>query len=168
MATLTLTIRPARPTDATAITTVHDAAWREAYRGVIPGAHLERMVTRRGPLWWKRSILRGSPVLVLDTGERVAGYASLGRNRAPSIRAEGEIFELYLDPMHQGLGFGAKLFRAARAELAGRGLSGLVVWALVDNERACEFYEKRGGRVATRALEHFGTELRERIAYVWP
>lgn len=167
MSTLTLTIRPARPSDATAIAAVHDAAWREAYRGVIPGAHLERMINRRGPMWWKRNIMRGSPVLALDTGERIAGYASLGRNRAPSVRAEGEIFELYLDPMHQGLGFGSKLFRAARNDLASRGLSGIVVWALVDNERACNFYERRGGRIAARALEHFGTDLRERVAYVW-
>jgi ribosomal protein S18 acetylase RimI-like enzyme len=168
MATLTLTIRPARQADAAAITAVHDAAWREAYRGVIPGAHLERMMARRGPLWWRRSIARGGPILVLDTGERVAGYASMGRSRSPTLRAEGEIFELYLDPAHQGLGFGAKLFRASRADLSARGLSGLVVWALAENERACAFYERRGGRIAARALEHFGTDLRERLAYVWP
>ncbi|WP_342360162.1 GNAT family N-acetyltransferase [Terrarubrum flagellatum] len=167
MSTLALTIRPARLADAAAITAVHDAAWREAYRGVIPGAHLERMVMRRGSAWWARCLQRGNPVLVLDTGERIAGYASLGRNRAPSVRAEGEIFELYLDPVHQGLGFGAKLFRAARGELSSRGLSGTVAWALVDNDRACAFYEKRGGRIAARALEHFGTDLRERVAYVW-
>ena len=167
MSTLTLTIRPARPADAAAIAAVHDASWREAYRGVIPGAHLERMVMRRGPLWWKRSIKRGNPVLVLDAGERIAGYAGLGRNRAPSLRVEGEIFELYRDPVHQGLGFGSKLFHAARRDLAERGLTGVVVWALVDNERACAFYERLGGRIATRALEHFGAELRERVAYVW-
>lgn len=168
MSTLTLTIRPARPADAAAITAVHDAAWREAYRGVIPGPHLERMVQRRGPHWWRRAIVRGGPVLVLDTGEKIAGYASIGRNRAASVRAEGEIFELYLDPTHQGLGFGSKLFGAAKSDLAGRGLSGLVVWALVDNDRACAFYERRGGRIAARALEHFGTDLRERVAYIWP
>lgn len=167
MSTLTLTIRPARPSDATALAGVHDAAWREAYRGVIPGAHLERMIMRRGPVWWRRNIMRGNPVLALDAGDRIAGYASLGRNRAAAVRAEGEIFELYLDPSHQGLGFGSKLFRAARSELASRGLAGVVVWALVDNERACAFYERRGGKVAARALEHFGTELRERVAYVW-
>ncbi|MBN9063421.1 MAG: GNAT family N-acetyltransferase [Rhizobiales bacterium 65-9] len=168
MSTLTLTIRPARPADAAAITAVHDAAWREAYRGVIPGAHLERMVQRRGPLWWKRAITRGSLVLVLDTGDRIAGYASMGRNRAAAVRAEGEIFELYLDPIHQGLGFGSRLFGAAKSELAERGLAGLVVWALADNDRACAFYGRRGGRIAARALEHFGTDLRERVAYVWP
>jgi ribosomal protein S18 acetylase RimI-like enzyme len=168
MATLTLTVRPARPADAAAIAAAHDASWREAYRGVIPGAHLERMVLRRGPRWWRRNILRGSPLLVLDAGERIAGYAGIGRNRSPGIAAQGEIFEIYLDPAHQGLGFGAKLFAAARAELADRGLKGTVCWALVDNERACAFYERRGGRIAARALEHFGTELRDRVAYVWP
>ena len=41
-----------RPGDAEEIARVHDASWRDAYRGVIPGVELERMIARRGPAWW--------------------------------------------------------------------------------------------------------------------
>ena len=59
-------IRHARPGDAEQITRVHDASWRYAYRGVIPGAELERMIARRGPNWWHSAIVRGTGLLVLD------------------------------------------------------------------------------------------------------
>ena len=44
-----ISIRPARLGDEGDIAEVHDEAWREAYRGVIPGRELERMIARRGP-----------------------------------------------------------------------------------------------------------------------
>jgi hypothetical protein len=31
-------------------------------------------------------------------GDRIAGYANYGRNRARSLHFEGEIYELYLRP----------------------------------------------------------------------
>ena len=37
------------------------------------------------------------------------------------------------------------MFDAARRDLTGNRLSGLIVWALADNERACGFYEHLGG-----------------------
>ena len=54
-----VTIRTARETDAEGIAEVHDAAWREAYLGVIPGRELQKMVTRRGPNWWLSAIKPG-------------------------------------------------------------------------------------------------------------
>ena len=51
-----ISIRPARGSATKAeIARVHDEAWREAYRGVIPGRELERMIVRRGPAWWRRA-----------------------------------------------------------------------------------------------------------------
>ncbi|OYX11888.1 MAG: GNAT family N-acetyltransferase, partial [Rhizobiales bacterium 32-66-8] len=49
MGTGLIEIRRAKPQDASAIAGVHDAAWLTAYRGIIPGLELERMVERRGP-----------------------------------------------------------------------------------------------------------------------
>ena len=43
-----ITIRRAIPGDAEQIAAVHDAAWREAYRGLIPGRELERLIARAG------------------------------------------------------------------------------------------------------------------------
>src|SRR5436309_15267903 len=86
-----ISIRNARPADAEAIAEVHDAAWRDAYRGIIPGRELERMIARRGPRWWQAAISRGSRLVVLDFGGRIAGYASYGRNRVPAMPYSGEI-----------------------------------------------------------------------------
>jgi ribosomal protein S18 acetylase RimI-like enzyme len=159
-----ITIRNARPADAERIAEVHDAAWRDAYRGVIPGRELERMIARRGPRWWESAIRRGSRIAVLDFDDAVEGYASYGPNRVPALPYQGEIYEIYLAPEFQGLGFGRRLFRAAREDLAEHGYGSTVVWALADNERALAFYRRLGGRVVREAQEKFASEYRKRIA----
>lgn len=163
-----ISVRRARPADACEIAAAHDAAWREAYRGLIPGRELERMLARRGPLWWRDAIQRGTGVLVLDFDETVAGYVTFGRNRWTALPFAGEIFELYLAPEFIGSGFGRRLFEAARRQLATRGLGPTVVWALAENERAVGFYRRMGGRAAGSALETFGAERRERVAFGFP
>ena len=65
------------------------------------------------------------------------------RQRGPY---QGEIYELYLDPIYQGLGLGEHLFEGCRHTLDMRKLNGLIVWALLDNTAACDFYWRRGGR----------------------
>jgi len=77
---------------------------------------------------------------VLVFGDKVAGYANYGRNRARSLHFEGEIYELYLRPEFQGLGFGRRLFTSARRDLLQSGLKSMVIWALSDNDTATEFY----------------------------
>ncbi len=159
-------IRHARPGDAEAIAGVHDASWRDAYRGVIPGGELERMIARRGPRWWHSAILRGTGLLVLDFNRSVVGYATYGRNRVPSMPYSGEIFELYLTPEYQGLGFGRRLFNAARWELAAHNCLSTIVWALADNEKALGFYRRLGGLPVRRAEERFGADmLLARVAF---
>jgi ribosomal protein S18 acetylase RimI-like enzyme len=160
-----ITIRGAKASDAEAIAAVHDASWRDAYRGIIPGRELERMVARRGPRWWRTAILRGTRLCVLDFDDMIGGYASYGRNRVPSLPFGGEIFEIYLAPEFQGLGFGKRLFKAARRDLAEHGYMSVLVWALADNDRALGFYERLGGRIVRRAEERFGDEMRGRVAF---
>ena len=77
----------------------------------------------------------------------------------------GEIFEIYLAPEFQGLGFGKRLFKAARRDLADHGYMSVLVWALADNDRALAFYERLGGRIVRRAEERFGDEVRGRVAF---
>jgi GNAT superfamily N-acetyltransferase len=159
-------IRHARPGDAEAIAGVHDASWRDAYRGVIPGEELERMIARRGPQWWQAAIVRGTGLLVIDFDRTIVGYATYGRNRVPSMPYSGEIFELYLAPEFQGLGFGRRLFNAARCELAEHHCLSTIVWALADNEKATAFYRRLGGLPIRRAEERFGADiLLTRVAF---
>jgi GNAT superfamily N-acetyltransferase len=160
-----VSIRRARPGDSRDIARVHDASWRDAYRGVIPGVELERMIARRGPDWWHSAIMRGTGLLVLDFDGRLAGYATFGRNRVPSMPYSGEIFELYLLPEHQGLGFGRRLFKASRRELAEHGYLSTIVWALADNDTALAFYARLGGQTVRRAEESFGSCMLTRVAF---
>ena len=126
--------------------TAHDEAWRTAYQGIIPGTELEKLINRRGPAWWDSAIRKGSRIALLQFGEKVAGYANYGRNRARSLHYDGEIYELYLRPEFQGLGFGRRLFTAARRDLAQSGLKSLIVWALSENDTAVSFTARSAAR----------------------
>jgi ribosomal protein S18 acetylase RimI-like enzyme len=167
MSTTLIEVRRAKPADAAEIAATHDDAWRNAYQGIIPGAELERLIHRRGPDWWDTAIRKGSRIAILVFGEHVAGYANYGRNRARSLYYDGEIYELYLRPEFQGLGFGRKLFAAARRDLGQSGLQSLVVWALSDNDTAVEFYRALGGRAVARSSERFGTKVLDKVAFAW-
>jgi ribosomal protein S18 acetylase RimI-like enzyme len=167
MSTVLIEIRRAKVADATTVAETHDEAWRTAYQGIIPGTELEKLISRRGPAWWESAIRKGSRVAVLMFGDKVAGYANYGRNRARSLFYDGEIYELYLRSEYQGLGFGRRLFTAARRDLAQSGLKSLVVWALSDNDPAVEFYRALGGRAVARSSERFGTQVLDKVAFGW-
>ena len=100
-------------------------------------------------------------------GDKVAGYANYGRNRARSLYYDGEIYELYLRPEFQGLGFGRRLFTAARRDLAQSALKSLIVWALSENENAVEFYRALGGKAVARSSEKFGARVLDKVAFGW-
>jgi GNAT superfamily N-acetyltransferase len=159
--------RPAAPSDASAIAAVHDAAWRSTYQGVIPHLHLERMIVRRGPAWWQRQIQRRSKITVLVFDDVPQGYAAWGEARGTWPWPAGEIFELYISPVFQGVGLGSRLFAAVRQELKQAGHRHLVVWALKDNEPACAFYGGLGGVPVAAASEHFDGASLTRVAFAW-
>ena len=167
MSTILIEIRRAKPYDAEAVADAHDEAWRTAYQGIIPGAELERLINRRGAAWWDSAIRKGSRIALLQFGEKVAGYANYGRNRARSLHYDGEIYELYLRPEFQGLGFGRRLFTSARRDLVQSGLKSMVVWALSDNDPATEFYRALGGRMVARSSEKFGPKSLDKVAFAW-
>ncbi len=167
MSTVLIEIRRAKASDAMAVAETHDEAWRAAYQGIIPGIELDKLISRRGPEWWDSAIRKGSRVSILGFGDKVAGYANYGRNRARSLYYDGEIYELYLRPEYQGLGFGRRLFTSARRDLAQSGMKSMVIWALSDNDPAVEFYRALGGRAVARSSERFGARTLDKVAYAW-
>jgi ribosomal protein S18 acetylase RimI-like enzyme len=161
-------IREAERGDAPDIARVHADAWRSTYQGIIPHLHLERIIAYRGPGWWARGMRKAdSGLLVLRFDGAIQGYASFGAARILSGPRTGEIFELYLAPTFQGLGFGKKLFMAARRALETRGRRSLIVWALAENKSACAFYERLGGRLSATAPEQYGEVTLNRVAFFW-
>ena len=80
----------------------------------------------------------------------------------------GEIYEIYLQPEAQGLGFGRHLFAAARAELRRYGLAAFTVRVLAENEGARGFYERLGGSVAAETGERIGETTLPVVVYGFP
>jgi GNAT superfamily N-acetyltransferase len=160
-------VRPAKLKDAPALAAAYEEAWRGAYQGVIPHLALERMIGRRGIRWWESALHKRTPLLVLDFGGEAAGYVTYGRCRLGRSTFQGEIFELYLHPIYQGFGLGQKLFDGARMRLAELRLKGLLVWALTDNEAACDFYLHLGGKPVAEGAESFGERSLRKVAFAW-
>jgi len=105
-------------------------------------------------------------VLALEYDQNMIGYATCGTARSQG-RHKGEIYEIYLLPDFQGLGFGEHLFEACRYRLDERRLKGLIVWALAENTSAISFYWQRGGRPIRAIYERIGSERLEKIAFAW-
>lgn len=124
------------------------------------------MIQRRGTEWWANAIQSGEHILVLEMTGKVAGYATFGAARSRGT-CQGEIYELYVAPIYQGLGLGEHLFEACRHALDTRHLNGLLVWALAENTAAMDFYWRRGGRPVARAFDRIGGARLEKIAFAW-
>ena len=165
MRTSTISIRRARADDADPLADLFDETWREAYRGIIPGVALERAISQRSPQWWLGATQRSRPLVVVETGEAVVGYAVYGPTRGGLLQTSGEIDELYIRPDHQGLGLGRRLFRALRNDLADHGLPVIGVWALEENERARAFYTGLGGVEAARSVDRWTGAVLPKVGY---
>lgn len=163
----TIQMRWSERGDAAELARLHGDAWRYAYRGIIPGVCLERLIAGHGAAAWQRLHDKGKRALLLEFDDKVAGYAWFGPCRMRGAGRLGEIYELYLRPEFHGAGFGRELFAEARRRLSARGLRSVVVWALAENEIACRFYSALGGRIKARTHECIGGTKLEKIAYLW-
>lgn len=167
MTTAQIDIRVPTQADAAGLAKLHQEAWRYAYRGIIPGVALEMMIARRGPGWWRRAWRAGMNTLVLEFRGMPAGYVTFGRCRGSQCPGGGEIYELYLGPEYQGVGFGRGLFQAARNELRRHGLHRLIIWSLIENDTACRFYAAMGGTAREEASREIGGVTLSMVGYVW-
>ena len=167
MSILSLDTRRAELADAFGISAVHDASWRQAYVGLIPHKALDTMIRRRDPKWWARAIRNSTRILIVESGDLVVGYATIGPNRVSALPQDGEVYELYMLPEYQGVGIGKKLFLSAREELLRIGLNGSIAWVLEDNQPAMQFYRNAGGVDIAEGSETFNGKTLNKIAFAW-
>lgn len=165
-------IRLACRDDAAAIARVHVAAWRDAYAGLLPDPYLIRMSEASTAARWRATLAwsarRGSTYVVDQPGEGVVGYGTCGPCRAsPAVRAEGEIYELYVHPEAQGRGCGRALIaRMAEHLLTSRKASACV--RVLELNPGRWFYHALGGRLSAQEQIRFAGEWLTQLAYVWP
>ena len=141
-----LTIRDATRADARAIAEIHVAAWRAAYRGLIPDDYLASLTVDQRSERWAKAIARPGPakLALAEVEGQIAGFCSFGptRDEAPSDVAE--IYSLNVSPDRWRQGAGRALCEHALREAATREYTVLTLWVLKGNEPARSFYERLG------------------------
>lgn len=145
---MTPTIRPALPEDALAVAEVHVRAWQAAYRGLIAAEFLDALrAEERAATYTFGSTDPAAPqTIIAGEGEEVLGFATTGPSRDADSPGAGEIYALYVDPVHWGGGVGRLLLREARERLRDRGFEEAILWVLVGNQPAERFYRADGWR----------------------
>lgn len=142
-------IRTAQVADAQAIACVRVAAWRAAYRGLMPDAYLERADLESAEAEQLRSRLGAigalTRIAVAEADERIAGYCAYGCE-ANDGRAcfNGAIYDLYVHPQLWHHGVGHRLLASATEYFKIQGCSQATLLVYEENIRARRFYERAG------------------------
>ncbi len=136
-------VRRARPDDAIAIAAVHVAAWRRAYKGLVPETVLARMdaanraerwrdmLQRPGDRWWTG---------VSCVGPAIHGFATVILAEEPGGQA-AELSSIYVAPDSWRQGHGRLLLCAAFLRARDLGLQTMFLWVLDGNRAGRSFYE---------------------------
>lgn len=162
-------IRTATEHDAEAIALVHICSWQKMYQEFIPETILKDLSLAERTQQWQELIRQDVRVLVIETDEKVVGFASICPFRGVDIdKSMGEISAIYLHPDYWRMGLGSQLCKAALAELKNMGYKTVALWVLEDNQQARGFYEAFGFELTEETkLEEFyeGSALLKDVLY---
>ncbi len=125
------------------------------------------MINRRGPDWWANAIRRSATVLVIEIGGKLAGYATIGRNRAPNSPSRARYTSFTSAPNIQGIGLGSRLFAAARKKLADPACAGWWSGRWRRMAALCPSTKARAAATSPKASEVFDQKALKKVAYVW-
>jgi GNAT superfamily N-acetyltransferase len=139
-------VRLATTHDAEEIATLHIAAWRAAYDGLMPREYLAELDVVDRTEKWRARLSRtrdDEPVIVAEVEGRVAGFAVYGACRdAPDDG--GELHALNVHPAHWRAGVGSALLNATHEGLIRLQFTRAILWVIPGNTRARRFYESHG------------------------
>lgn len=155
MTSATVLVRPPVESDAPRLADTHIAAWRAAYQGVMSAEYLDGLSTEAHARGWRRNILEPRPGtfhLAAETGGRVAGFCIFGPAEGPADAgpeagpesATGQLYAINVHPDSWEKGVGSALFAAAEEKLISLGYGRAFLWVEANNQRAIDFYTKRG------------------------
>jgi ribosomal protein S18 acetylase RimI-like enzyme len=140
-------VREAHLADAIGIAQVQIAAWKSAYRGLLPDSTLDRLTVEAVEKQWQDRLSDpAGEYLVLTDAGRVAGFVGYGPTRDEDVDAQpvGEIHVLYVAPEEWRKGYGMALLREAVDRLEAKGAAEIILWVLHDNQQAIAFYQAAG------------------------
>ena len=139
-------VREAMAADARTVAEIHVAAWRAAYRELMPADYLASLdVNERADLWTK-SIIRGGParLALAEIDGAVAGFCLYGPTRDALADDVAEIYAVNVMPERWRMGAGRALCEHARRQAAAREHKTMTLWVVKRNDPARRFYERLG------------------------
>lgn len=162
-------MRLARLADSEGIARVRVAAWRGAYRGVVPDSYLDRPEFEEEAAAYVRDAMSegadGLRISVADLHGQVAGYCSYGSDSkadGPDLPPTGGVYDLFVHPDHWHSGVGRQLLECAIEYFMIEGLGEATAFVFEANTRARDFYEQAGWRADGYR------EIEERSAFQLP
>jgi ribosomal protein S18 acetylase RimI-like enzyme len=140
-------LRRATPDDAPALAGVHVAAWRQAYRGIVPDRYLEGFTVENRTRRFREFLSDNTAeTYAAEHGGRIVGFLTLGGCRDPDVdqASIGEIWGIYVSPEHWRRGVGRFLCEQGQNLLASRDFTIATLWVLEANSQARSFHEAMG------------------------
>lgn len=141
-----VSVRDAIPQDALEVAGVHVRAWQAAYGGLLDQDYLDSLrVEDRAARYTFDATDHADPrtILAVEDGS-IRGFASYGGCRDQDLPGWGELYALYVDPPHWGVGIGRQLMGHVYKRLQVLRFEQAVLWVLSANERAERFYRTEG------------------------
>jgi GNAT superfamily N-acetyltransferase len=145
-----VSVRLARPEDASAVATVQAQTWRSSYADLLPSDVLASVTPDSLTQRWDEAI-RWAPsprhrVLVACQAGSVVGFASLAPAGDPDAdaMADADLLELAVDPAHRGAGHGSRLLTAAADTLRGDRFTTARHWVNAGDDDARAFLTAAG------------------------
>ncbi|MEM8688793.1 MAG: GNAT family N-acetyltransferase [Pseudomonadota bacterium] len=163
-----LLLREAVHKDASAITALHVASWRSAYRGVLPDAYLDGEAEAERGAHWDKTLSSLKPedlVLVAEDTDGLRGFISIYRDAEPGYDAY--LDNLHVRPGHRGGGLGRRLLAGALMRIIAGGAKTLCLWAFDQNPGAIRFYERLGGKPVEYGFDPFAGSNAPHTKIAW-
>jgi len=139
-------IRSATVADAEGFGGVHVSSWQAAYKGIIPDDYLSAMSPEASAQRLVEVLTAepDAPFFVAELNGKIIGNLLFGKFRNSDYDNIGEVGAIYLLPEYWGKGYGKAMMGYAMDSLHNQGYKTIIIWALEQNERARNFYEKMG------------------------
>jgi len=141
-----LIVREAKAADARRVAEIHIAAWRAAYRELMPADYLASLDVNERADMWTRGIIRGGParLALAEVDGAVAGFCLYGPTRDGLPDDVAEIYAINVTPERWRMGAGRALCEHALQQAAAREHKAMTLWVVKGNDPARRFYERLG------------------------
>jgi ribosomal protein S18 acetylase RimI-like enzyme len=164
-------IRVASAADVPAVTRIHVASFRDAYKDIMPVAFLAGVSVDGSIAGWKSTFAKypDNFTVAMSPDGAIDGFCCAGPvvDAVKNAPFEFQVYGLHVFPNCRRQGIGAALFQAAFARARRDGMSSAIVWTARDLALSRRFYEREGGTVVKTGVWSVGGLALPEVAYGW-